>query len=503
MRKRPVTDRASLSELRRRQEFFPGLESFPYGEELRSVMASPVYTCPPDASVTQVVGEMSRRGISCVVVVDEGGRPVGIMTERDVMRKVVVDSGSDTAGARVSEVMTPEPVTLKPADSIYRALSVLSSRGIKHLPLAAGGRLEGIVTLRQLTRLKYPEPMVLIEGIGSASDMEGLKRIKARIPELAATRLNSGFRGADIVAMISLINQDLHRRAFELSLRRLGPPPTRCCLFLTGSHGRLENLLTADQDHGLIIEDAEDGSARHGEYFMELARTYSEWLEHIGFAACPGYVMSVNPTWRKSLSEWKMQMGYWVERQVLNLARYVTVFFDSVPVYGEEGLFEDLLEYAWGLLSEHHEVLRVLHEEEGGHRAPVGFWGRFLTERRGVHRGQLDIKKSGIIFFVEGARLLALRHGVRETSTLKRISALVREGHIHHDDGQYFENSFMYLLHLALGAQVSKALTGTVPDTYISPKLLSPPDKEMLKHSFRAISSLQEIIAAEFGELVL
>lgn len=466
-------------------------------------MVSPVYTCPPDAAVAHVVEEMSRRGISCVVVVGEGGQPVGIMTERDVMQKVVVDPRKDKGEARVSEVMTPEPVTLKPSDSIYRALSVLSSRGIKHLPLATGDRLEGIVTLRQLLRLKYPEPMVLIEGIGAASDVEGLRRIKARVPELAATRLNSGFRGADIVAMISLINQDIHRRAFELVLRRLGPPPARCCLFLTGSHGRMENLLTADQDHGLIIDDSSDGDVQYDRYFMDLGGTYSRWLEEIGFAVCPGYVMSVNPTWRKSLSEWKAQLSYWFDRQVVNLARYVTVFFDSVPVYGDERLFEDLIEYAWGLLSEHHEVLRVLHEEEGGHRAPVGFWGRILTERRGIHRGELDIKKSGIIFFVEGVRLLALRHGVRETSTLKRISALVRGGHIHPDDGGYFESSFMYLLHLALGGQVSKALTGVSPDTFISPKLLPAQDREMLKHAFRAISSLQDIIASEFGELVI
>jgi CBS domain-containing protein len=501
VKKRPEIDPATLRKLRQKREALYGIESFPYGEELRSVMVAPVYTCQEGEPVREVVEEMSRRGVSCVVVVNELDGPVGIMTERDVMRRIVASGGAGKLDAAVSEVMTPGPVTLSPGDSVYRGLSVLYSMGIKHLPLVSGGRTAGIVTLRQLLKLRYPEPMIILEGIGSASGVRELRELKDRLPELSASKLGIGIMAPDVVAMISLINQDIHRRAFELVLGEMGPPPARYCLFLTGSHGRMENLLTADQDHGMVIEDGE--GEQYGGYFMELARRFSEWLGEIGFATCPGYVMSVNPTWRKSLSEWKTQLEYWVERQVPNLARYVTVFFDSVPVYGDEGLFRELDSFAWSLLSEHYEVLRVLHEEEGGHRAPTGFLGRFITEREGEHRGELDIKKSGLIFVVEGTRILALLHGIRATPTLKRISGLVEGGFIHPYDGEYLESAFKLLLHFALSAQVWKAQAGAKPDTFISPKSLSPRDREMLRHAFRAVSTLKDIIATEFGELVL
>ena len=57
-----------------------------------------------------------------------------------------------------------------------------------------------------------------------------------------------GMRAYDVVVMLSLINQDIHRKAFELAIRDTGDPPGACCLFLTGSHGRLENLLDEEYE---------------------------------------------------------------------------------------------------------------------------------------------------------------------------------------------------------------------------------------------------------------
>ena len=64
--------------------------------------------------------------------------------------------------------MTADPVTLSPGDTIYRALSILSAKKIKHLPLEEDGRITGMVTLRRLLKLRYPEPMSLMESIRTA-----------------------------------------------------------------------------------------------------------------------------------------------------------------------------------------------------------------------------------------------------------------------------------------------------------------------------------------------
>ncbi len=497
-----AVDLESFKRLQETRDSLKRVESFPYGENLRSIMDPDVYTCTPLCTLRHAIREMASRNISSVIVIDHVKQPVGILTERDIMQRVIADEGVDLDSTPISSVMTSDPVTLHPENTIYRALSVLSDSHIKHLPLIEDGKIVGIITMRQLLKLRYPEPLTLIEGIREATEVSTLKAIKNKLAKMAEERLESGRKAYDVVAMISLINRDIHRRALELAAEGLGVPPVPYCLYVTGSHGRLENLLTPDQDHGMIIADSEQ-NYQYDQYFIDLGVRFSDYLDQIGYVYCPGFLMSSNPLWRKSLSEWKQQIHYWFEAQVREMGRYVTVLFDAAALAGEVDLFKELKEYAFGVLAQHHEVFRVLHEEEGGHRVPLGLLGRFVTDREGLHKGQLDVKKSGLIFVVESIRILALQHNIRETGTLKRITKLVEGGFINSNDGEYFESAYQVLLHYALKSQVSKASRGEKLDTYIDPRILSHRDKDTLKHAFKAVSTLQDLVATEFGQLVI
>ena len=497
-----AVDLESLKKLQETRDSLKKVESFPYREKLRSIMGTDVYTCSPLCTVRDVVKDMAGQNISSVIVIDHMKQPVGILTERDIMKRVIADNCVSLDSTPISEVMSSDPVTLHPENTIYRALSVLSERHIKHLPLIEEGKIVGIITMRQLLKLRYPEPLTLIEGIREATEIATLKAIKNKLPQMAGERLESGRTAYDIVVMISLINRDIHRRALELAAEGLGVPPVPYCLYLTGSHGRLENLLTPDQDHGMIIADSEQ-NYQYDQYFIDLGVRFSDYLDQIGYVYCPGYLMSSNPLWRKSLSEWKQQINYWFEAQVRELGRYVTVLFDAASIAGEVDLFKELKDYAFTALGRHHEVFRVLHEEEGGHRVPLGLLGRFVTDKKGLHKGQLDVKKSGLIFVVEAIRILALQHKIRETGTLKRIAKLVDGGFIHSNDGEYFESAYQVLLHYALKSQIAKASRGEKLDTYIDPKILSPRDKETLRHAMKAVSTLQDLVASEFGQLII
>jgi CBS domain-containing protein len=501
-RKRVTADVESLKLLQESKESLRQVESFPYNEYLRSVMDPHVYTCHENDTVREVLKEMARRNISSAIVVDAEKRPVGILTERDVMQRVVAVEHFNVAQTHVSQVMTGTPVTLRPDNSIYRALSVLSSKGIKHLPLVEEERVVGIVTMRQLLKLRYPEPMTLIEQINSAADGPALKEVRDKLPLIALERLGSGRRGHDIVVMMSLINRDIHRRVLELVRQDMGEPPVPFCVYVTGSHGRLENLLVPDQDHGMVIADSPEDH-QYDDYFIEYSGRVSEMLDQAGFVFCPGNIMCSNPLWRKSLTEWKVQVRYWFDAQVRELGRFCTVLFDAAPIYGDPALFHQMRDHAFSLLARHREVLLVMHEEEGGHRVPTGWLGRFITEKVGVHKGELELKRSGLIFVIEGIRILSLMHGIRETSTVKRINRLIEEGHIHPDDGEYFESAYHFLLHLALKIQIEKAVSGQPVDTFVNPDHLSKRYRETLRHVFKAVTTLQEMVGAEFGELIL
>lgn len=502
--KKPAADPVAFKHLQASREQLSRQESMPYSEILRSVMDTKVFTCKAEDKALDIVRAIAERGISSVMVIDGQGRLNGILTDKDVVRRIVAAGRTDWGQLPIAEVMSKDPIFLHPENTIYRALSLLAKHGIKHLPLVENERLAGIVTMRQLLKLKYPEPMTLIEEINAADTSSQLAEVRGKLTGIAARQLAAGGRAHDIVTMLSLINQDIHARALELVIAELGPPPSPICLYVTGSHGRRENLLLPDQDHGLIIADQpEQPEIQYDRYFVELTSRLADRLHLVGFPLCSGQIMASNPLWRKSVSEWQTQIDYWFERQVRELGRFATVLFDAAPIWGDHALFGEVQEFAFRRLHQHHDVLRTMYEEAGKHTTPIGFLGRFITEKRGPHQGELNIKRSGLLFVVEGIRILALRHGIRETSTIRRAEKLVADGHIHQDDGEYFIAAYHILLHFALKTQLDKAGAGAEVDSFLNPRRLSARDKETLRHAYKAVTALQNLVSASFGELVL
>jgi len=104
------------------------------------------------AEVGQTVLEVARimvdHNIGAVPVLQDG-RLVGIFSERDLMNRVVV-GGRDPARTRVSEVMTEDPLTLEPKDSLEICMTLMRRHGFRHLPICQERKLRGMVSLRDI-----------------------------------------------------------------------------------------------------------------------------------------------------------------------------------------------------------------------------------------------------------------------------------------------------------------------------------------------------------------
>jgi CBS-domain-containing membrane protein len=85
-----------------------------------------------------------------VLPVVDNNRLIGILTDRDIVVRAVA-LGDDPASISVSEVMTPEPVCVFEDDSIEVAADVMSSHGLRRLPVIDHGlRVVGILSLSDL-----------------------------------------------------------------------------------------------------------------------------------------------------------------------------------------------------------------------------------------------------------------------------------------------------------------------------------------------------------------
>lgn len=108
-----------------------------------------VVTLPASASTRDAVKLMVEKNISAILITNDQGSLSGIITERDVTR-CFANEFMDADNEIVGDVMTSHPDTIKPTDSAEDALEMMQTNNYRHLPVVDGGRLVGIVSIRDL-----------------------------------------------------------------------------------------------------------------------------------------------------------------------------------------------------------------------------------------------------------------------------------------------------------------------------------------------------------------
>ncbi len=106
------------------------------------------YTVNADETVLAAARFMVERNIGAVPVLARG-ELAGIFSERDIMKRVLA-AGRDPKTTQVAEVMTRDPKTVAPGESLENCMRLMREHGFRHLPVCEGKRLVGLVSLRDL-----------------------------------------------------------------------------------------------------------------------------------------------------------------------------------------------------------------------------------------------------------------------------------------------------------------------------------------------------------------
>jgi CBS domain-containing protein len=107
----------------------------------------PVITSP-ETTIADAVRLMQAASVGCLVVENDGAVR-GILTERDCVMKL---SQAGLDGMTVAQIMTPDPVVLRPDDSLAVAINKMAVGGFRHIPLVENGHATGIVSAHDLFR---------------------------------------------------------------------------------------------------------------------------------------------------------------------------------------------------------------------------------------------------------------------------------------------------------------------------------------------------------------
>ncbi len=105
----------------------------------------------PSATVLETVETMDKHNVGSILVMDNHGHLCGIFTERDLLKRVAAKN-IDQEKTRIDSVMTDEVIVVDATTSAADVFQLMNRHGCRHIPVADGERLLGVVSLRDLLR---------------------------------------------------------------------------------------------------------------------------------------------------------------------------------------------------------------------------------------------------------------------------------------------------------------------------------------------------------------
>lgn len=129
-----------------------------------------IISCTPEETVREAARRLAENRIGCLPVLD-GEEVAGMFSERDLLYCVARD-GESVLERPVGEVMTAPAITIEKSSDALQALSMMTRRRIRHLPVVEGGRMIGFVSIGDLVKFRMDriehEAQVMREYIASA-----------------------------------------------------------------------------------------------------------------------------------------------------------------------------------------------------------------------------------------------------------------------------------------------------------------------------------------------
>ena len=122
-------------------------------DEMEAIVATKdpiLHTIDPEALVIDAVEKMCAARVGALLVMD-GPALLGIFSERDLMTRVLL-SRRDPMRTQVKDVMTQRTICIGLGVSPREAMSLMTNRRVRHLPIVHDNRIVGIVSIGDMVR---------------------------------------------------------------------------------------------------------------------------------------------------------------------------------------------------------------------------------------------------------------------------------------------------------------------------------------------------------------
>ncbi len=129
---------------------------------IRRHVTREVATLDGSAPIREAAAAMAERKIGSVAVRD-GGRIVGLVTERDLVMTVLARGGD--AGQPIRQAMREGMPRVSADASEIECAALMRDNATRHLLVEDGGKVVGIVSMRDIIQLMLDEKQWMIEQL--------------------------------------------------------------------------------------------------------------------------------------------------------------------------------------------------------------------------------------------------------------------------------------------------------------------------------------------------
>ncbi|RGP39146.1 DUF294 nucleotidyltransferase-like domain-containing protein [Pseudotabrizicola alkalilacus] len=463
-------------------------------QKVGDLMARKPVVVGPQDTVRMAAQKMRDAKVSSLGVVQDG-RFLGILTTRDMTNRVLAD-GLDLS-TPVAEVMTADPVSLRPDSLGSDILHIMLERRIGHLPVVEGGTLVGMITQTDLTRFQAVSSAQLVRDVATAETVADMAAVTARIPRLLVQLVGGNSAHEVVTRLITDIADTVTRRLLAMAEAQLGPAPVPYLWLACGSQGRQEQTGVSDQDNCLMIDDAatDDDMA----YFHALAKIVSDGLDACGYAYCPGDMMATNPQWCQPMRVWHSYFRKWVQTPDPMAQMLASVMFDLRAIGGQASLLHDLQQETLEMAARNSIFVAHMISNSLKHTPPLGLLRGFATIRSGEHKNHIDMKLNGVVPVVDLGRIYALIGQLEPVNTRARLDAAEAAGVISVSGARDLIEAYDLIAQTRLENQARLVRSGRKPDNFLAPSDMSDFERSHLRDAFVVVRTMQSAVGQTRG----
>uniref|UniRef100_UPI003A968F89 DUF294 nucleotidyltransferase-like domain-containing protein n=1 Tax=Pseudidiomarina sp. TaxID=2081707 RepID=UPI003A968F89 len=386
-------------------------------------------TLPMSATIREAAQLMRDHKVSSVMIL--GAEPgaqsssanqklFGILTDRDLRNRVIAAGLS--YDIQVNAAMTQAPATVYGRQSLMDALTLMTQHNIHHLPvLDDNDQPIGMITNTDLMRQQRSEPVMLISAINKVETREQLIEEAKHIPAYMQTFAARVHDTTMVGRLLASLTDSMTRQLIRLYEQEHGVAPGTYCWIAFGSQGREDQVLSSDQDNGLLLGNGLN--EQQLDWFKGLGEYVCQGLNECGIPLCPGDIMASNADCRRTLDGWLDRFHTWTESPTPKALMYCQIFFDSRMVHGNKRLYQRYREEV-AKLGKKDFFLGNLARLQVSVQVPLGLFNRFRGTESGKDSDLINIKRYGIALINDIVRIYSLHAGLTVPQTLQRLEQL-------------------------------------------------------------------------------